>query len=343
MSFLTSPDLYRKQFEEPPFVCGPFRVRPLRKKTRTYHHFWKYYTSSSGKLDPWLQLVPFVCESTPQKLSVASPGTGIRAFARPATYLFPFGWSNTIEMSLQGKMSPATVQEFVGKIRKSREGPFQIQGKNLGLSGVFSEYSDQLKKAFFVREAAAADFRRLDRYVIVCITQFAGEVAAYKPWGGSGPTMPAADKATLHSVLLGESVPMAQVVAAEGSGDSAGNFLLTRYRDAGFAVSYFEKGTLLFLQDAARIAQNAEGLRCLSSNILLCMMMMRSLLNFYNWPETQAADPQSMLGQMRDSAKQQLLAIPARYTNPLCQTWFEHYKPWKDIKLAGKQDNNSTP
>jgi hypothetical protein len=264
-------------------------------------------------------------------------GPGIRAFARPVTYLFPFGWSNTIEMSLQGNMSPAIVQQFVASLRKPKAGPFQLQGKSLGLSAVFAEYSNRLKKACFVEEMTAADLRRLDRYIIVSLSKFTGSVAPYKPRNGIGPVMPAADKATLHSLLLGETVPMAQIAAAGGADPGSSNFLLTRYQDSGFAISYFERGTLLFLQDTASVAKKPEVLRCFSSNILLCLMMMRSLLGFYSYPDTQSADPKSLLGQTRDTAKQQLLAIPSKYTNPLCQTWFQYYGPWKDLKTVDKK------
>ena len=66
-------------------------------------------------------------------------------------------------------------------------------------------------------------------------------------------------------------------------------------------------------------------------------MMMRSLLGFHAWPDTQSADDATLLGQTREMAKQQLLALPARYTNPLCQTWFQYYGPWKSLKPVEKQ------
>jgi hypothetical protein len=331
MAFLSSPELYSKKFEEPPFATGDFRIRPLPRKSRLYHHFWRYYSGSFDKLDPWRLSLPFMCEHTGNKLSVLSPGPGIRAFARPATYLFPFGWSNTIEISLQGKMSPNIVKQFVGNLRKSRNGPFQLNGKDLALSSVFGEYSNQLKKACFIDGTAATDFRRLDRYIIVNISRFTGDVVPYKNWTGVGPAMSATDKAMFHSLLLGEDVPMAQV-----AGNSA-DFLLTRYHGAGFALSYFERGTLLFLQEAANAPHKTGALRCFSNNILLCLMMMRSLLGFHAWPDTQSADDSTLLGQTRDMAKQQLLAIPSRYTNPLCQTWFQYYGPWKNLKPVEKQ------
>jgi hypothetical protein len=342
MSFLTGADLYRKQFSAAPFVCGDFRVRPLRQKSMTYHHFWKYYTTSFDKFDPWRQIAPFVCEPTGRQLSATPPDKGIRAFARPATYLFPFGWSNTIEMSLHGKMSPATLQDYVAQIRKSNDGPFQMQGKNMGLSEVFKAYSDRLKKACFVREAGAPDFRRVDRHMIVCVTHFAGPKALYKAWGGAGPTIPVADKAQLHSALLGETVPMDHVAAADAGDNGVKDYLITRYRDTGFAISYFDKGTLLFPQDAATEAKNSRSLGCLSSNVLHFMMMTRGLLSFYNWSEAHAADEKSLVGQVRDLAKQHLLAIPDRYTNPVCKTWFQFYAPWKNL-AADEQESKDKP
>jgi hypothetical protein len=328
MAFLTDPDAYRQQFNAPPFVCGDFRIRPLRQKSRTYHHFWKYYTASDGDFDPWLLLVPFLCEPTSGKLSVAAPGKGVRAFARPATYLFPFGWSNTIEMSLQGKMDPATVQDYIGKLRNSKDGPFQLQGKDLGLSDVFKQYSAQLMKACFVKGTAAPDFRKVDRHILVGITHFDGDIAPYKSRDAAIPAMPAADRATFHSLLLGEAVDISRVVSAENSKE----FLLTRYRGAGFALSYFEKGSLIFLQDSAKDPKNREALRCLLSNMLFCMMMMRALLNFHIWPDSQSADAHSLLGRARDSAKQRLLTIPDRYRSPLCRTWFQHYAPLTNLQ-----------
>lgn len=331
MAFLSSPELYNKQFEDPPFASGDFRIRPLPRKSRLYHHFWRYYSGSFDKLDPWRRSLPFMCEPTGNKLSALSPGPGIKTFARPATYLFPFGWSNTITISLQGKMSPDIVKQFVGSLRKSRSGPFQLNGQDLGLSNVFGEYSNQLKKACFVDGMAATDFRRLDRFIIVSISRFTGDVVPYKAWTGVGNAMSAADKAMFHSLLLGEDVPMAQVTG------SSADFLLTRYHGAGFALSYFERGTLLFLQEAASTKQRTGALRCFSNNILLCLMMMRSLLGFHAWPDTQSADDGSLLGQTREMAKLQLMAIPSRYTNPLCQTWFQYYGPWKNLKPVEKQ------
>jgi hypothetical protein len=341
MAFLSASDLYRKQFQQPPFTSGDFRIRPLRAKSRLYHHFWKYYTTSFDKLDPWMLLVPFVCEpaSKSNKLLIKSPGAGIRAFVRPVTYLFPFGWSNTIEISLQGKMTPAIVQQFVGTLRTSRTGPFEMRGKNLGLPDVFKEYSNQLMKICFVKGTAAADLRRVNRNITMSISRFTGDIAPYKSWGGAGATMAAADKATLHSMLLGEDVTMEQVIAAEnGKGANDDRFLLTRYHGAGFAVTYFERGTLLFLQDVANNPKKTNALSCFASNINLSLMMALSLLSFYNYPDTQSADEKTLLGQTRDIAKQQLLAIPARYTNPLCQTWFQYYDPWQKLKPVEKQD-----
>jgi len=245
-------------------------------------------------------------------------------------------------MSLHGKMSPAILQDYVAQIRKSSDGPFQMQGRSMGLSEVFKAYSDQLKKACFVREAAAPDFRRVDRHIIVCVTHFAGDIAFYKAWGGAGPTIPVADKAQLHSVLLGETVPMDHVAAADTGDNDAKDYLITRYRDTGFAISYFDKGTLLFPQDAAKDTKNSRSLRCIASNVLQFMMMTRGLLSFYNWSEAHAADEKSLVGQVRDLAKQHLLAIPDRYTNPVCKTWFQFYTPWK--KLApDEQESKDKP
>jgi hypothetical protein len=189
-----------------------------------------------------------------------------------------------------------------------------------------------LKSACFLQESNAADYRRLNRYLVLGVTRFDGEVAPYNSGHGPGAPMPQTDKAALHSVLLGKTVSGQQIVAAEASADESRGFLITRYADCGFAISYFDSATLLFMQNAAKDPEETITLRCLVNNSFLFLMMTRSLLHFFLWPETQSADDRSALGQMRGAAKQQILAIPERYKNPLCATWFQHYGPLQKLQ-----------
>jgi hypothetical protein len=335
VSFLGDAGKYRQQFEGKAIAAGAFRIRPLRKKTRTYHHFWKYYTTVFGELDPWLLMVPFVCEPTKFKLDITPPN-GARAFARPATYLFPYGWSTAIEMSVHGKLTPAQLRDFIGKVRSQLDGPFLLDGKPLGLSAVLRKYGEELKNACFTKELAAPDFRRIDRHMIVSLSQFDGDIRYYKPRSSADPVMPAADKAALHEVLLGEHVDPASIAVPDPNSGAKSAFLVTRFAGAGFAITYFDKGILLFVQDKAKLKKYAQAMHCLATNVMLCMMMLRSMQSFCDYPGTKAATPKSLLAQARDSAMQQIVEIRSRYRSAVLETWWKFYKQKTDDGNDGK-------
>lgn len=337
-AFLGNPDGYRQQFKAKPFLTGEYRVRPLSNKARTWHHFWKYYTAVFGELDPWSLLLPFVCEPTKTRLAVTSPAAGIKAFVRPATYLFPFGWSTTLEMSLAGDISAAQLRDFVGSIR-ANGAPFLLQGKAASLSDVLGRYGDEVKKACLVKGVNAPEFRRVDRHLIVSLAQFAGDIRYYKPRTAADPLMPAADKASLHEILRGEAVSQAEIVAPDADPTIKKDFLLTRFRDAGIAITYFKKGSLLFLPNKASLPEKRKAMRCLSTNLLLAMMMLHALLNVHDYPDIEEAAPDTTLGRTREAAKKRLLKIGEDYKNALCKTWFKHYPPLQKLQQPEKPES----
>ncbi len=339
VEFLGDPDKYKQQFGAKAVAAGAFRIRPLRNKSRTHHHFWKYYATAFGEFDPWQLLVPFVCEPTQYRLGVTDPGKGIRAFARPAVYLFPFGWSTVIEMSLHGKkMTAAELRDFMGSIRTQPDGPFLLDGKPVSLSGVLKKYGEELKKACFKKGAAAADLRRVDRHIVVSLSKFDGDVLYYKPWHDHDPPMPAADKAAIHEILRGEQVSPAWVVASETNPNAKGEFLVTRFADAGFAITYFDIGTLLFPQN--RKGDKSNAVACLTTNVMSSMMMLQSLQSFHDFPGTKGADPRSLLAQVRNSARQRVTELPQRYKSAVLNTWCKFYAPVQKL-ISSDSDNQA--
>jgi hypothetical protein len=326
VDFLGDPAKYKLQFEAKPVVAGAFRVRPLRKKSRTYHHFWKYYADAFGEFDPWRMLVPFLCEPTQYKLAVTDPRKGVRAFARPATYLFPFGWATTIEMSLHGKdMTASELRDFIGALRNQTDGPFLLDGKPIALSAVLKKYGEEIKKTCFKKGTAAADFRRVDRHMIVSLSQFDGNITYYKPRYKADTPMPAADKAALHGILLGREVSPAEIITSDENGKPG--FLLTRFADAGFALTYFDRGILLFVQNKAIRPECGEAMDCFSTNLMSCMMMLLSLQSFRDFPQTKNAAAKSLLADVRDLAQQRIVELPLRYKNAVLTTWCKFNDP----------------
>ncbi len=330
--FLADPAKYRAQFIAKPVSAGAFRIRPLKKKSRTHHRFWQYYARGFGQFDPWALMVPFLCEPTQYKLDVTAPRKGIRAFARPAVYLFPFGWSTTIEMSLHGKgMTPAELRDFTGSLRTQPDGPFLLDGKPMGLSAVFKKYGEELKKACFKEGTDALDLRRVDRHLVISLSQFDGDILYYKPRHDGDPQMQVADKAALHEILLGQAVSPAAVVASDGKADGQGRFLFTRFANAGFALTYFDVGTLLFVQNKAKSKTYSEAMGCHSTNVMSSMMVLQSLQSLYDFPEAKSAPAGSLVAQTRSNARQRIVALPTRYKNAVLSRWCKCYAPVQRI------------
>lgn len=337
VAFLTDPAKYNQQYGAKPLTAGAFRIRPLKKQDRTYHRFWQYYARSFSKFDPWSLVVPFLCEPVKFRLDISSPEKQIRAFTKPAVYLFPFGWSTTIEVSLHGKdMDAGTLRDFMGSLRTRSDGPFLIDGKPASLSAVFKTYGDAIKDACLTEGSAALDLRRVDRHFVVSLSQFDGEIRYYKPRHQGDPPMQAADKAALHEILLGEVVSPAEVVALDANADGKGRCLYTRFANAGFALTYFDVGTLLFVQNKAANRAQSDAMGCLTTNVMASMMLIQGLQSFYDFPETQEAKPDSLMAKTRDLARQRIVSLPNRYKNAVLSRWCKNYAPVQQI-IAGKK------
>ncbi len=342
VEFLSAPAKYNQQFDAKPITAGAFRVRPLRKKTRTYHHFWKYYAGAFGQFDPWAMLVPFVCEPTTLRLEISNLRKGVRAFARPAIYLFPFGWATTIEMSLQGsKITAAELRDFMQTLRSAADKPFSIDKKGIGLSGVFKRYGEEIKKAVFKKGLGATDLRRVDRQFVISLSQFDGDISYYRPRYDGDPPMQAAVKAAFHEILLGETVPPAKIVAPETNPQAKSGFLYTRMAQAGFAITYFDVGTLFFVQNKAKDKNFAQAMDCLGTNVMSCLMMLLALQNFYDFPDTKKAAAKSTVAQVREAARDRILELPQRYKNSVLTTWCKFYTPVERIfRAKAEEDEN---
>lgn len=344
--FLSDSAKYNQQFEEKPKMAGPFRVRPLRKKTRTYHHFWRYYAGAFGQFDPWAMVVPFVCEPTTIQLEISNLRKGVRAFARPVIYLFPFGWATTLEISLQGsKITAAELRDFMHTLRFATNQPFSIDKKGIGLSGVFKRYGEEIKKTVFQKGLGATDLRRVDRQFVISLSQFDGNIYYYRPRYNGDPPMQAAIKASFHEILLGESVPPAKIIAPEVNPQVKSAFLYTRMSQAGFAITYFDIGTLFFVQNKAKDKSFAEAMNCLSTNVMSCLMMLLALQNFYDFPDTKKAAARTALAQVRDAARERILELPQRYKSAVLTTWCKFYTQVKTIfdEKAGEDENKGRP
>src|SRR6185437_4708687 len=97
----------------------------------------------------------------------------------------------------------------------------------------------------FIDLGTAEDVAKTPRHMVVSLSQFDGPIQSYRPSEYSDDQrMPDADRALMHSILLGEKITIPDLAKRE----SGKKFMLTQFGRANFAISYFDIGTFLFMQ-----------------------------------------------------------------------------------------------
>jgi hypothetical protein len=327
--WLVDPESYRKQYgSKVALETGGFRLRPLSVKTRAYHHFWKYYTAVWDKAqpDPWELQLPFVLEPKNAEIEVVVPA-GIQVAIRPTVYLFPFGWSTSLEMSLQGSMTVAQLVNRIGELRSSASQPYKLNNTQMHLAGLFGSLADQVRKDLF-SGGGPQDVLSVPRHLLVSLASVKVQPGTtprpYRPAAGN-PQMADYDRAGMQSILLGRTIGLPELAELE----NGKKFLVTAFQELGFALTYFDQGSLLFLQDQAMHKERRNALRCLASNLRHCTMMIMALINFHqNTGKVAAGSPK--IAEMRKNLQAQLQALP-RYTNAYCRTWCDHHGPLRKL------------
>jgi hypothetical protein len=322
--FLGDAGLYAKQYlADTPIETKSFTIKRLNPRERKRDKFWKYYGISSqpASADAWGLQLPFVCRSK----TVVTLGSKPKSFVvslKPVIYLLPLGWSTNMEFSIKGNTDVDELISFVGAIRSASKRPFKVNQKEYSLSKLFEILAVQLKKDIFVNPDSAEDLTKTPRHIVISLAQFSGPpVRPYRPQYSSEARMPDADRALMHSILLGEKIMIPDLAEKE----LGKTFTLTQFGGANFAISYFDIGTLLFMQEEAVPEQNRrESLRCMASNIRKFSMSSFALLAFH----AELADivnPDPTIAALQQIMKIRLSELPKRYNNALCKTWYQNY------------------
>jgi hypothetical protein len=326
-NFLVDPVLYPKQYAvDAPIETQNFSIRPITRKQRQLDHFWKYYGSSSviPSSDAWSLQLPFLCEPK-NALSLIIPPKSFAVTLKPVIYLLPLGWSTNLEFTLEGEADTNELIGFVGAIRSASKRPFQVNGKDYSLSRLFELLASQLRRDIFLDPDSAEDVVKTPKHIVISLSQFAGPpVQPYRPLYPTGVHMPDADRALLHSILIGEKILIPDLAARE----AGKQFMLTQLNGTNFAVTYFDIGTLLFMQEQAADRERQRSIVCMASNIRKFSLSALALLAFYEELEEELKDlqpPDPKLETMLRILRRRLSEIPRKCNSALCRTWYQNY------------------
>jgi hypothetical protein len=157
---------------------------------------------------------------------------------------------------------------------------------------------------------------------VVSLNNFTGDLTEYKQ-------MSAADQALLRSILFGEDFNALQAIEAQRSAPLT---LVEISQPYNFALTEFERGTLIFLQRDAQRPDREAAVHCFAHNVRDALMTIFTLLNFYK--DAKSPDPQSTLGILSEQTKNTLCGLREAYPNQLCEFFFLHHNGIKTLCSA---------
>lgn len=290
--FLADPILYQQSYlNSSQLRSKRLSIAPFAKRNFTYNHFWNFYGSIKHQLqqqepDYWRLQVPFKCRLLKWDLKVILEGAKFEVTVRPEIEVSALGWSTSLKFRLAGEISVEQLTEFVGKLRgKATAGDaniLELNGTRLPLWKVFRAVQEEMFGEVYSGQNPPQETRVLDRYIIVCPARFTGPLKSFKDEYASNP-MSGEECASFLGMLYGE--PVAEERFEQEY--SARKFTVVQFHNylQDFALSEFDKGTLLFMQKTAQAAEKypraSRRLDCFSSNVGAIVMMIRSLHYFY--------------------------------------------------------------
>jgi hypothetical protein len=342
-AFLTTPERYQAGYAQTGMVeTAQHRIRPLRRELRR-NHFWRRFAASAWDDDAtaaWHRMLPFVCRPRSFDAAVEYQPKGVRAPLRAplraAVVLWPFGWSSILEADLKADLTLEDLREFSEAVRSPKPQAFSLNGQPGALGDVLRVLSRGIRQDLFV-DPAPDDKLAVPRHVIVTLPALSDGSLGFtygQPTSDEMTRFSARDRARLHAALLGSEMSVPNLINVE----NGGGFLLVPFKAAGFAITYFDSGSLLYLGEAAFAGRKSKTLaRCLSTNVRTCSLVTKALLQAIRAGEATGAPPRPNLASLATDARRNLQQLRHSYTNAFCRQLFRHYGPLAAIAKQGAE------
>lgn len=329
--FLLSPEKYQQNYlDRQEVTTSSFKINPLSVK-ELHHYFWDAYSSIlrlGSHPDYWRLQIPFVCDVKDIAVEVDLGGIEAEATIYPKVLLSGIGWSTNLEIRLKGEMSSESLVSILSKLFQQKEKPYKIAGVPQTLTEVFGHFTSRLRAELHTRQKPPIDKMMLEKYFVVSPARVSGKIQYYCPpnkpdhpapsWVGGlsgADKMSHSDHALMLSFLYGQSVN-----ATQWYDWSYQRFLHTKMKNASFALTDYERGTFVFMQenslDDTADKKRRSALWCFASNVRYCSMMTAFLVRFYEVSKREATA--SAVQSLRAAIKTILDGMPLDYPNSVC-------------------------
>jgi hypothetical protein len=281
LRLLVEADEYRKAYRSGWKISTKnLDIAPLNPVTIQKHLFWQWYAvpRSGAAPDYWAIQMPFVCRPRSVTISFETK-EGRKASVGASINLFTLGWSSNLEFDFGNQeVTPESLMHMTAALRVG-EKVFRIDGQEKNMTDVFRWLGHRITSECYQGFQKVHDEIRVPSYIVMALTNYSGEAQKYEAASESG--MHPAVRAQMHSMLLGKKLEAEELIEAEIAAAATGSlgFLITRLRYLDFGITYFDLGTLLFLQDAFD-QKKVQTFFCFASNIKNFLMMVNVWLGF---------------------------------------------------------------
>jgi hypothetical protein len=324
-AFLSNPEAYdQKQKAGMPFPAGGLELSPVTPHARKRNRFWSRYGAggiSSSKGD-WNYQTPFTIRPK-VTVTLALPNATVRV--RPLIYVTSLGWSTSLELAVSGSLAPDHLHALTTDLLNKKK-IFTIAAEQQHSNSVMSHFGKLWQNSVYEDPGKGPqDTLLIPRHIVVSIARYEGEAKPYQHRVYAEKWMKAPERAQMHGILWGKPFAPQQV----GEGDDQ-KYLYTQFGDSNnFALTYFEHGSLVFMQDEA--AEKApkksrrESMRCLARNL---SDFSRTVLSFDQVLKLPMNEP---LKTLKDTLRQCLQLTGVAYTNQFCKTWYLKHNLLKQL------------
>jgi hypothetical protein len=317
---LGAPDQYEKLHEKPwNLDIGRLSLSSFDARYR-WSHFWRGYqalcaTEGSSEEYPRFH-IPLDCTLRDITFAAILPPPFGRVSVQVRLLLWPYGWSTRLELSLCGPAGLPALAEASRSLYQDQVIELHSAGAVTAhtLSTMFRAVSEIVQDGLFTK--LIGEKRPVSRHSVVAMNPFIAphDPFTYKPdVDPEHPSLPTADRARLHSILLGRTVPLAEVIER----DKSNGIAVTGLHAAGFAVTDFNAGSLLVLHEpAARSGKATNAARCLWRNTTAMLTTTSALTAANRGLKGQSRD---WMDQSADWSARMLREIPKYYESPVCR------------------------
>lgn len=340
MEFLVDEELYNKQHRQRlVYETSYFKIRPLTYNSRKYNHFWNNYMSiwQERGVDFWKLQIPFICVPKETKLEVESIDDTVQVTVKPIIYLNALGWSTNLTINLKGSITPTQLRTFIGKLRSKDKDVkvFKLDDKKYSLSEIYIHFTEKIREALYYPPGTKRDIANVHRHIVVSITSYSGPIYYYKSkWQGEN-RMTDVDQALLHSILHGRPIDIKEFAYLNRSN----KYSVIQFNGPDLALSYFDIGTLVFLQKSATRNSNKMAMHCLASNIRSCSMISLLFMYFFSLAKKSDESQTSEAARKRiydllSYIKKNIKHLPDKYTNQFCRDLCDNHSDLKKIRTT---------